>query len=101
MPALLEIKIAGNSYWTRLNAASRYAVRRLALKLGMLFVFAATEAGTSYGAGRGLSLMLDFAGMVDVLIALFQRTSPFGSTLSYWDEAAVFFMLSIAMRWFL
>jgi hypothetical protein len=84
-----------------LDQASRYALRRLALKLGILLAFAGMEIGRSYGAGRGLYIMLSFAGLVDVLIALVQRVSPFRPTLTYWDEAAVLFMLSIAVRWFL
>ena len=90
-----------NSFWTRLDPASRYAVKRVVLKLGMLLAFASLQAGSTYGAGYALFLMLNFVSLVDVVIALFQRASPFGSTLTYWDEAVVFLMLAIAVHWIL
>jgi hypothetical protein len=99
--ATVEFKMPNNSFWTRLDPGSRYAVQRFALKLGMLLAFAALEAGGPYGAGRALHLMLNFVGLVDMVIALFQRAWPFGSTLTYWDEAAIFFMLSLALHWVL
>ena len=72
-----------------------YALRRFALKLGLLMVFALTRWPEGIaGAARKLSLL---TALADVVLALVRRQPVFGRTLTYWDEAAMFALIFLLL----
>ncbi|GGB43442.1 hypothetical protein GCM10011380_36120 [Sphingomonas metalli] len=75
-----------------MNAGNRYVINRFLLKTAVLG--AAASLRSREGAWRVAAVLFLLASALDALIALVRRHRPTDRSLTYWDEAAAFLLLS-------
>lgn len=75
-----------------MNAGNRHVVNRFLLKTAVLSAAACLRSRE--GAWRVAAILFLFASVLDALMALLRRDRPMGPSLTYWDEAAAFLLLS-------
>lgn len=77
---------------------NRYALRRFALKLVVLTLFAFAHQPSLWGFGRAMATLTLLTGWADLVLALIRSERPLAPTLTYWDEAASFLALAGLFR---
>lgn len=78
-----------------MQQANTYALKRFALKLSILICFTSAQWRSGLlKTGITLSLLTAFA---DVAIALLRRQRITASRFTYWDEAAMFVLISLSL----
>ncbi|MEJ1968228.1 MAG: hypothetical protein WDN03_06250 [Rhizomicrobium sp.] len=74
-----------------------YAAKRFGLKLLLILFFAAAQIWTSWGFAKAFVMLALGSAAMDVVLALILRQRPRAGTLNYWDEAAIFILLALAV----
>ena len=79
------------------RADNIYVVRRFAIKLVIISVFALAQSFAPWGFVRALVVLFGFAALIDVGLALLLKQRFKFRALSYWDEAGMFFLLALLL----
>lgn len=77
---------------------SRYAARRLFLKLVIILIFAAAQSPLPWGFGQALTTMLFMSAAISCVLAAANHERFRLGGLSYWDEGLAFALLGQAAR---
>ena len=77
------------------SPASRYVLKRFAIKFTLILFFALAQTWTPWGFADGLATLAIGSVIIDVGLALLLRQPIRGPDLSYWDEALAFAAIAI------
>ncbi len=74
----------------------RYVVKRFALKLAILLVFALAQIPSRWGFGYAFVALTALSGMICIGLALVRREAWTLARLNYWHEAVAFLALALS-----
>jgi len=78
-----------------LSRKNRYALKRFAIKLGIILLGALPQSRMPWGFGKALIAVTAFSALIDIFLAIYFRERPMSHTFNHWDEAAAFIAISL------
>ena len=82
----------------KMTSDSRFALRRLSLKLLIVLIFAGAQSPLPWGFGKALTMMLFMSAAISCALALMNHQRFRLGVLSYWDESLAFVPLGQTAR---